>query len=77
MMNARPYAELCPDELRELVATRPVTLWPLGLLEHHGWHLPVGYDGIKGERILARPGARTGGKVLPAMWWGGGHEMFS
>lgn len=75
----KPYAELRPDELREIVDTNPVALWPLGLLEHHGWHLPVGYDGIKAERILQRLGARIGGAILPTMWWGGGggHGVFS
>jgi creatinine amidohydrolase len=74
----RRYAELRPDELAEIVADAPVAYWPLGLLEHHGWHLPIGLDGLKAESICARLAERTGGVLLPTMWWdaGGGHGEF-
>jgi creatinine amidohydrolase len=74
----RRYEELRPDELAACVAAAPVAFWPLGLLEHHGWHLPVGFDGIKAERICIRVAGRTGGVLLPVMWWGGvgGHGAF-
>jgi creatinine amidohydrolase len=72
------YPELRPDQLAEIVAQTPVAYWPLGLLEHHGWHLPVGLDGLKAEGICARIAERTGGVLLPTMWWGalGGHGDF-
>lgn len=82
MTNGRPrwgeYEGLRPDELEEIVAASPVAYWPLGLLEHHGWHLPVGFDGVKGRRLCLRMAERTGGVVMPVMWWGccGGHEAF-
>jgi creatinine amidohydrolase len=74
----RRYPELRPDQLAELVANAPVAYWPLGLLEHHGWHLPVGLDGLKAEQICVRIAERTGGVLLPTMWWGarGGHGDF-
>ena len=64
------YHELRPDELAEFIESAPIVLWPLGLIEHHGWHLPVGYDGIKAERICIRIAERTSGVILPTMWWG-------
>jgi creatinine amidohydrolase len=72
------YEELCPDQLATFVAAAPVAFWPLGLLEHHGWHLPVGLDGLKAERFCRRIADRTGGVILPTMWWGGGggHGIF-
>ncbi|MGQ9629833.1 MAG: creatininase family protein [bacterium] len=72
------YQELRPDELAAFTETSPVVFWPLGLIEHHGWHLPVGFDGIKAERICIRIAERTGGLLLPTMWWGagGGHGDF-
>jgi creatinine amidohydrolase len=72
------YQELRPDQLAEVVAARPIVFWPLGLLEHHGWHLPVGLDGLKAEHICMRIAERTGGVLLPTMWWGagGGHGDF-
>ena len=74
----RRYEELRPDQMAQIVKTAPVILWPLGLIEHHGWHLPVGLDGIKAERICIRIAERTGGVLLPTMWWGagGGHGDF-
>ena len=78
MASFRKYIELRPDELETISRESPVALWPLGLLEHHGWHLPVGFDGIKAERMCERIGEKTGGVMLPVMWWGGrgGHDVF-
>jgi creatinine amidohydrolase len=72
------YEELKPDQLRRIVGQAPVVYWPLGLIEHHGWHLPLGFDGIKARRLCERMAARTGGVLLPVMWWGGegGHGLF-
>lgn len=76
----RRYEECRPDELAELVARSPVALWPMGLIEHHGWHLPVGLDALKAQQICLRLAQRTGGVLLPTLWWGwggpGGHADF-
>jgi creatinine amidohydrolase len=74
----RRYQELRPDELADCIKATPIAFWPLGLIEHHGWHLPVGYDGLKAERICIRIAENTGGVILPTMWWGanGGHGDF-
>jgi len=74
----RRYQDLRPDVLESFLQTAPIVFWPLGLLEHHGWHLPVGFDGLKAERICIRVAERTGGVLLPTMWWGGlgGHGDF-
>lgn len=78
MASFRKYIEMRPDELEDVLKEAPVALWPLGLLEHHGWHLPVGFDGLKAERMCERIGQQTGGVMLPVMWWGGGggHDVF-
>lgn len=72
------YEELRPDQMADMISRFPIVFWPLGLLEHHGWHLPVGLDGIKAERTCIRIAERTGGVLLPTMWWGayGGHGDF-
>jgi creatinine amidohydrolase len=72
------YQDLRPDKLAEVVRASPIAFWPLGLLEHHGWHLPIGLDGLKAEGICTRVAERTGGILLPTMWWGarGGHGDF-
>ena len=77
-MNWSRFEELRPDQLEQLVRSSPIAYRPLGLIEHHSWHLPVGFDGIKAERFCIRMAERTGGVLLPTMWWGslGGHGDF-
>jgi creatinine amidohydrolase len=72
------FVELRPDQLQEIADESPVAYWPLGLIEHHSWHLPVGLDGLIAREICVRAAERTGGLILPVMWWGGGggHERF-
>ncbi|MBM3477147.1 MAG: creatininase family protein, partial [Armatimonadetes bacterium] len=45
------YEEMLPDELREVIRAAPVAYVPLGSLEWHGYHLPVGNDAIKAHEI--------------------------
>ena len=67
--------EMTPDELEAVLDAAPVAFVPLGTYEHHGWHLPVGFDAIKAHALCQRTARRTGGAVLPAFFYGtgGGH----
>jgi creatinine amidohydrolase len=67
--------QLRPDDLEAILVEAPVAYVPLGTYEHHGWHLPVGFDGVKASALCRRVVERTGGVVLPAFWYGigGGH----
>lgn len=67
-----------PDDLEAVLDAAPVAFVPLGTFEHHGWHLPVCFDGIKAHALCLRVAARTGGAVLPAFFYGtgGGHLGF-
>jgi creatinine amidohydrolase len=64
-----------PDDLEAALAAAPVAYLPLGTYEHHGWHLPVGFDGIKAHALCLRTAERTGGVVFPTFFYGtgGGH----
>ena len=64
-----------PDELEGMLRESPVAYVPLGTYEHHGWHLPVCFDGIKSHRLCLLTAERTGGVVLPPFFYGtgGGH----
>lgn len=66
---------MSPDELEQVLADSPVAYVPLGTYEHHGWHLPIGLDGIKAHALCLRVAERTGGIVLPTFFYGtgGGH----
>lgn len=67
-----------PDDLEAVLDAAPIAYVPLGTYEHHGWHLPVCFDGIKAHALCLRTAARTGGAVLPPLFYGtgGGHLGF-
>ncbi len=72
------YQELLPHELNAILASRPVAYLPLGTLEYHGPHLAIGNDAIKAEAICERACRRTGGVLVPTLYWGigGGHKDY-
>ncbi|MBS6194434.1 MAG: creatininase family protein [Clostridiales bacterium] len=64
------YEELCPMEFTERVKECPVAYLPLGTLEWHGPHLPLGADGIQAQELFVRVAERIGGVVLPKLFLG-------
>lgn len=64
------YAELTPREFRERIAAVPIAYLPLGTLEWHGEHLPLGSDGIQSQGFFVQLAARVGGIVLPMLFMG-------
>jgi len=77
-MPKTKYAEMSPDELDQALQAAPVAYLPLGMLEWHGYHLPVGNDFLKAEAICLRVAERAGGVVLPPfiLGVGGGHKAY-
>lgn len=61
---------LRPSQLAERRAGNNVAWLPLGTLEWHGRHLPLGFDGLKAEGICVRAARRFGGVVFPATYLG-------
>ena len=64
------YAELTPQEFRERLAQAPVAYLPLGTLEWHGEHLPLGSDGLQSQGFFERLARKVGGIVLPMLFLG-------
>ncbi|MCP4608180.1 MAG: creatininase family protein [Planctomycetes bacterium] len=64
------YAELTPAEFRERIAEAPIAYLPLGTLEWHGEHLPIGSDGLQSYEFFIRVAERAGGIVLPMLFLG-------
>lgn len=68
------WADMTWEEVRELEADRTVAILPVGAVEAHGPHLPLGTDGIIAE-AMARAGAREleaagwAAVVLPTIWY--------
>ncbi|MFH1539786.1 MAG: creatininase family protein [bacterium] len=60
------FEQMRPAELEALVQDRPLAWLPVGTLEWHGRHLPVGLDALKAHALCCRIAERAGGAVLPA-----------
>ena len=64
------YSDLLPWEFRQRLAARPVAYLPLGTLEWHGEHLPLGSDAIQSEELMIECAKRFGGIVMPPIHLG-------
>ena len=77
------YAELTPQEFRDRLAAAPIAYLPLGTLEWHGEHLPIGSDGLQSSGFFIGLARQAGGIVLPMLFLGpdrileeGGRELY-
>ena len=70
MGNHVLYAELTPQEFRERIAEAPIAYLPLGTLEWHGEHLPLGSDGLQAQGFFIELAREVGGIVLPMLFLG-------
>ena len=76
-MSSQQYEQLNVGEIAEQLDEAPIVYLPIGSLEYHGLHLPVGFDAIHAHRLCLAAAERSGGVVLPPTYWGTcGHEGF-
>lgn len=59
-------------EFRDRVTDRTVAIWPIGILEEHGPHLPLATDAIQAEWGCERLAQREGTILLPPLRYGNG-----
>lgn len=64
------YEELTPKEFRVRIAEAPIAYLPLGTIEWHGEHLPLGSDGLQSKKFLETVATEVGGIVLPMYFLG-------
>ena len=64
------YLDLLPHEFSRRLEARPVAYLPLGTLEWHGEHLPLGTDAIISEGLMAICARQIGGIVMPLLFLG-------
>lgn len=62
------YARAFPAELDAAWARGAPAVWPMGALEWHGDHLPLGTDGLLAEPFARRLAERLNGVLLPTLW---------
>jgi len=64
------YLELNPQEFKERISKAPIAYLPLGTLEWHGRHLPLGTDGLISSGFFTELARKVGGIVLPMLFLG-------
>lgn len=69
-MQKVKYIELLPAEFNQRIKEHPIAYLPLGTLEWHGEHLPLGADAIQSEALMVEAAKRWGGIVLPPLFLG-------
>lgn len=69
------YELMLGREAREAIQARPLGFLPIGCLERHGDHLPMGLDVIKAHGICCEVARVAGGVVFPAHFYAGIHGM--
>ena len=68
------YEELKPQELKEIIKKSGIIYLPLGALEWHERHLPLGTDGIISYKICKKLCRKNGGCVIPPLYFGTDRE---
>ncbi len=69
-MRSRQIQYLRPEEVLAEIRRFPVVYWPLGLIEWHGPHLPLGVDALNAEAVALEVARRVGGLVMPTLYFG-------
>jgi creatinine amidohydrolase len=69
-MDSVFYAELTPAAFRRRLNAAPIAYLPLGTLEWHGEHLPLGADGLQSSGFFSALAGEVGGIVLPMLFLG-------
>jgi creatinine amidohydrolase len=64
------YEELRPEEFVKRLNESPIAYLPLGTLEWHGFHLPLGSDGLQSKGVFMSLAENIGGIVLPMLFLG-------
>ena len=64
------YELMRPSQIREAIKKRTPVVLPLGVLEYHSEHLPVGMDTLAVERALHEYEKEAEVVILPSFYWG-------
>ena len=69
------YERLRPAQIVARRASCPVAYLPIGTIEWHGEHNPVGLDALKMHALLIRCATEIGGLVFPPLYYGENREQ--
>lgn len=74
MNNSILYEELSPFELKQIIDNTGIIYFPLGTLEWHSKHLPFGLDASVSYELCKKACVKTGGCVIPPLYFGTDRE---
>ena len=69
------YEYMLPHEILAARKANPLAYLPLGPIEWHGVHNPVGLDALKAKALCELAAQKGGGLVMPPLWWGEHREI--
>jgi len=61
---------MTPATFRRRINAAPVVYLPMGTLEWHGWHNPLGTDGLEFRALMVDLANTVGGVVMPMLFLG-------
>lgn len=65
---------LSPAQIEQRLAMASIVYIPIGALEFHGPHLPIGLDGLTAHAVCTAAARLSGGVVMPTIYQGTGGE---
>jgi len=67
-----------PGQVRDALAAKSVVFIPIGALEFHQEHLPLGLDALNAHGLTCLTASRFGGIVVPPLYYGtgGSHKNY-
>ena len=68
-MSLYRIEELHPNKMEERLTEQPVLVLPIGTIEWHSYHLPLGLDTILAEEICTRIADRLSAVLAPSGYW--------
>lgn len=73
MRNSRPFpfpvmADMTVKMVRDYLRRKKSIIIPIGVIEQHGYHLPLKTDALQAEHLSRMIGAKTGILVAPVMY---------
>lgn len=71
---SRQLEHLRPHQIRAALEERSLIWLPLGTIEWHCEHLPVGLDAATAHRLCVAAAERVGGLVYPPLYYGTGGD---
>ena len=71
-VSGNRFENITSIQLAAELKKAPVAYFSIGSLEHHGLHLPVGFDAMWIHQACLAVAEIAGGVVLPSTFWGTG-----